>query len=210
LPFRIRPGAPSNSIYVAADGKIGLGTATPSHALAVMGSSIVSGDGNVLVDGYVTELSSVHAKQNFSAVNGTEVLEALAEMPIQTWSYRTESEAIIHMGPTAQDFYSAFQLGPDERHIASIDSTGVALAAIQGLNTNLRDSQAEIAALEAQNTDLETRLSRLEAAVDGREDGAESRSAMLLLAVQVAAVAGFFLAGLLAGKRWKGATQHVD
>ena len=37
------------------------------------------------------------------------------------------------MGPTAQDFYAAFGLGEDERHISTVDADGVALAAIQGL-----------------------------------------------------------------------------
>lgn len=33
LPFRIKPGAPENSLFVAADGKIGLGTQSPSYPL---------------------------------------------------------------------------------------------------------------------------------------------------------------------------------
>jgi trimeric autotransporter adhesin len=32
----------------------------------------------------------------------------------------------------AQDFHAAFDLGTDERHIATVDADGVALAAIQG------------------------------------------------------------------------------
>jgi hypothetical protein len=35
LPFRIRPGAPSSSIDIAADGDVGVGTASPSAALHV-------------------------------------------------------------------------------------------------------------------------------------------------------------------------------
>jgi hypothetical protein len=36
-----------------------------------------------------------------------------------------------HIGPMAQDFYSAF--GLDDKRITTIDEGGVALAAIQGL-----------------------------------------------------------------------------
>ncbi len=38
LPFRIRPGAPTSSIDISADGKVGMGTASPSTKLHVSGS----------------------------------------------------------------------------------------------------------------------------------------------------------------------------
>ena len=37
------------------------------------------------------------------------------------------------MGPMAQDFREAFGLGEDEKHVSTVDSEGVALAAIQAL-----------------------------------------------------------------------------
>lgn len=40
LPFRIRPGAPTSSIDIAADGKVGIGTASPSDGLDVSNGSI--------------------------------------------------------------------------------------------------------------------------------------------------------------------------
>ena len=58
----------------------------------------------------------------------------------------------------AQDFYKAFGLGLDNKHITTIDEGGVALAAIQGL---YRQNQA----LERQNRLLNARLSRLEGVV---------------------------------------------
>lgn len=39
LPFRIRPGAPSNSIFVDVDGDVGIGTSSPDAALDVDGGS---------------------------------------------------------------------------------------------------------------------------------------------------------------------------
>ncbi|MCB1051805.1 MAG: hypothetical protein H6510_13400 [Acidobacteria bacterium] len=38
LPFRIRPGAPSSSIYIDTDGDVGLGTASPGASLHVLTS----------------------------------------------------------------------------------------------------------------------------------------------------------------------------
>jgi len=39
LPFRIRPSAPSNSLYVNTDGNVGFGTASPTQKLHLLGSS---------------------------------------------------------------------------------------------------------------------------------------------------------------------------
>jgi hypothetical protein len=55
----------------------------------------------------------------------------------------------------AQDFYAAFNVGTDDKHIATVDEDGVALAAIQGLNEKLKDKDARIEALEKRLADLE-------------------------------------------------------
>ncbi|MBV9187573.1 MAG: tail fiber domain-containing protein, partial [Acidobacteria bacterium] len=43
LPFRIRPGAPTSSIDINASGFVGVGTASPSEALTVIGAVKVNG-----------------------------------------------------------------------------------------------------------------------------------------------------------------------
>src|SRR5713101_55821 len=43
LPFRIRPGAPTSSIDISASGNVGIGTASPSEKLNVVGSSVADG-----------------------------------------------------------------------------------------------------------------------------------------------------------------------
>ncbi|MFT5385017.1 MAG: hypothetical protein ACI8X3_001870 [Saprospiraceae bacterium] len=50
LPFRILPGAPSNSIYTAASGNIGLGTANPGHKLQVESGNVYVKAGNLGVN----------------------------------------------------------------------------------------------------------------------------------------------------------------
>jgi hypothetical protein len=40
LPFRIRPGAPTSSIDIAADGNVGIGTASPQAKLHVFGNAV--------------------------------------------------------------------------------------------------------------------------------------------------------------------------
>ena len=116
-----------------------------------------------------TTVSDRNAKENFSEVNGREVLEQVVGFPIHTWNYKAQEDEIRHMGPFAQDFYAAFRLGADNRHITTVDFDGVALAAIQGLyqvltekEEQLTSHQAQIAQLAEQNERLAQRLAALE------------------------------------------------
>ncbi len=101
LPFRIRPGAPTDSLHILASGEVGIGTASPMEKLHVNGNFLVDGDGqvngNVQVEGYVTEFSDVNAKENFGLVDGQEVLARLAHpcrLPPGTTSPKTPGSAI--------------------------------------------------------------------------------------------------------------------
>jgi hypothetical protein len=93
------------------------------------------------------------AKQNFSEIHPREILQRVAQMPILKWNYKTQDANIQHIGPMAQDFYSAFNVGEDEKHITTVDADGVSLAAIQGLNQIVQEQQAEINTLKNQNAD---------------------------------------------------------
>ena len=59
----------------------------------------------------------------------------------------------------AQDFRAAFGLGEDDKHIATVDADGVALAAIQGLNQRLTE---ELKRRDSENASLKERVERLE------------------------------------------------
>ena len=91
-----------------------------------------------------SSLSDRNTKNDFAPVNSQAVLAQVASLPLTTWSYSTE-RGVRHLGPMAQDFFTAFGVGEDERHIADVDEGGVALAAIQGLNQKLEDKAATIA-----------------------------------------------------------------
>ena len=80
-------------------------------------------------------------------------------MPLSTWNYKAQDDSIRHMGPMAQDFRAAFGLGVSDKLIDTIDPDGVALAAIQGLNTELQERLAE---KDAEIAELRARLERLE------------------------------------------------
>ena len=118
---------------------------------------------NVRVGGEVkatvfTTVSDRNLKELFQAVNPADVLDRVVNLPITSWNFKSDA-ATRHIGPMAQDFYAAFNVGTDDRHIATVDEDGVALAAIQGLNEKLK---AEAAAKDAQIKALEKRLYDLE------------------------------------------------
>lgn len=186
IPFRIRAGTPSGTLTL--DGaNVGLGTISPSTTLHLQSDSpglrvensststnalLLDENGNLTLSGVLTEASSALVKENRVDVDAGSVLQALRSIPIQTWNYTWDADAVRHMGPMAQDVYAAFGLGIGEEHLAPLDVNGIALASIQALadrldaqseeNASLRD---DIAALKARNDRLAERVARLEAAV---------------------------------------------
>lgn len=95
-------------------------------------------------------LSDSTIKRRCGVVNAGEVLRKIEQLPIERWSYKTQDENIQHIGPMAQDFWSAFHVGDDSLSISTIDPSGVALAAIQELAKQNRDMQNEIILLRSQ------------------------------------------------------------
>ena len=234
LPFRIRPGAPSSSIDIAASGNVGIGTDSPGSALHVRrtdGTAIVlveeasgsladrdlltlsnnggarmlftntnnsvswrlgsedtdddfiitrSGSGDLefrltstgdlhLPGGQVQTASDRNKKYNIDPVDAQEILSRLDAMPVSTWTYKTESPDVKHIGPMAQDFMAAFGYGTDERLIGNLDIAGVALAALKGLNQKVSARDEEIQSLRKSNEELFSRLSSLEAMVKAKD-----------------------------------------
>lgn len=105
-----------------------------------------------------TDLSDRNAKENFSAVNSREVLAKVAALPMSVWNYKSQDASIRHLGPMAQDFKVAFGLGESDTGITAIDADGVALAAIQGLNQKVDESEAS---LRAENAQLKQEVAEL-------------------------------------------------
>lgn len=130
---------------------------SPQYQIWYVGAAgprmIIDTGGNVYATSF-NPSSDRNLKENFQPVNVQDVLEKVAALPITRWDFKADTNT-PHLGPMAQDFHAAFHVGTDDKHIATVDEDGVALAAIQGLNQKLNEKDVEIAALK-------TRLEKLE------------------------------------------------
>ena len=93
-------------------------------------------------------LSDSTKKTNRVNADGHEVLDKISTMPIDKWNYKHQPDGPEHIGPMAQDFWTAFHLGTDSLGIETIDADGVLFAAVK--------------ALVSRNSDLEDRVKHLE------------------------------------------------
>jgi len=118
--------------------------------------------------GQLNSGSDRNTKENFQAVESSSILERVAGLPITTWNFKTEP-GVRHLGPMAQDFKAAFEVGIDDKHIGVVDAQGVALAAIQGLNQKVVQLQAELELRNAETEELKTRLATLEQLVQRQQ-----------------------------------------
>lgn len=223
LPFRIQPGADSNSIYIKDNNMIGFGTSAPSHGLHLLrpdnvtlklensttseswklankgatfqigksgsltgrheffdSGQIQVGDpsdrifdlqstGNLTIKGTLTQNSDVNSKENIQLVNPTDILRKVTDLPISVWNYKFDSSDVRHLGPMAQDFYKLFGLGSREDKIATLDTSGVALASIKALASEANDKQKQIDQLKTENKNLKERLNAIEKALNKLE-----------------------------------------
>lgn len=179
--FGIGTRSGSVGVYGESPGFAVMGTSTSrGDESGIYGVNISGGlagrfKGPVLVDGALTVKGPVYAtdfkpllpsdrnlKANFSTVNPRLILNLLVSIPIQTWTYKDESDAIRHIGPMAQDFRSAFNLGADDKNIYSVDAQGVSLAAIQGLYQMIQEKDRKIDQQSIQIDQLQNRMLQLE------------------------------------------------
>jgi hypothetical protein len=123
----------------------------------------IDANGNVTASAFLLR-SDRKLKERFAPIGVREILNRVASLPISTWNFKTDT-AVRHIGPMAQDFYATFNVGADDKHIATVDADGVALAAIQGLNQKLEEQlQAKDGELQA----LKQRLEKLEQLIAGQ------------------------------------------
>jgi hypothetical protein len=120
--------------------------------------------------------SSRATKENFSLIDGNDVLARLRKVPVSTWNYIAEGQQSRHLGPMAEDFYTAFQLGTTDKAIGIQDAVGVSLAAVKALDAKtleLQQKAEEVEQLRTKVSTLEQRLAALEALIQKQGEGQE-------------------------------------
>ncbi len=149
-------------------------TATNQFAIRASGGIVFYSDSNTNSgvtlmpgSGSWSSLSDVNAKTNLASVDTKAVLDKLAMLPIKSWSYRAQS-SVRHIGPTAQEFFAAFGMGEDERHISTVDADGVSLAAIQALYVAFKENQQQLQAKNLEIAEIAGRLKRLERILEAK------------------------------------------
>ena len=84
-----------------------------------------------IVKGVAGWISDVNIKEDVEDIDANAILEKVGEMSIPTWRYIGGDAA--HIGPMAQDFKAAFDLGESDKYIEMVDANGVLMAAVQAL-----------------------------------------------------------------------------
>jgi len=105
-------------------------------------------------------ISDRNAKENFTEVKATDVLDKVAALPISTWNLKDGDTKVRHMGPMAQDLHAAFGLGDSDKSINSVDADGISLAAIQGLNQRVQEQAAQIKTLKSELDTLKAMIAQ--------------------------------------------------
>ena len=157
-----------NQFLVRAAGGVYLGTTSTVSIPA--GRFLNTSTGGFLTTGGTwTNASSRALKTGFEAIDAGAVLARVLELPLTRWRYLASPAEGAHLGPVAEDFHAAFGLGADGHAISTVDASGVALAAIQGMDRKLVDARdalaAENAGLRAELDALRERLAQIEAAL---------------------------------------------
>lgn len=136
-----------NQFMVGAKG----GTIIYSDAAMTTGVSLAAGSGSW------STLSDSTLKENISSPNVEEIIKKAKALDVYTWNYIAQNDSIRHIGPMAQDFYSAFMLGENETTISVVDIDGINLLLLKSLIEKEEELQIKIIELQ----DISERLKRI-------------------------------------------------
>jgi len=152
------------------DGNLTNATAVGFQAVVNASNKIRLGNTDVtVIEGQVafTASSDKTKKENFEPVDGEQVLGKIRDFELTSWNFiGHDPKEFRHYGPMAQDFFAAFghdavgQIGT-ETTINSGDMAGILMIAVQALEkrtAELKQKEAQIAAMAARLEALELRI----------------------------------------------------
>ncbi len=125
------------AMTLTSGGFLGIGTATVDHLVTLSGGAYSDGAN-------WTNSSDRNQKENFTDIDSLEVLQKIVNLPVQQWNYKQDGEEVKHIGPVAQDFKAAFNVGENDTSISTIDPAGIALVGIKALNQRINELEKRI------------------------------------------------------------------
>ncbi|MDZ8050163.1 MAG: tail fiber domain-containing protein [Aulosira sp. ZfuVER01] len=145
---------------VGGTGYINLGNQEVPGNSATLNAPGLQDNPNMYLDpnGSIRFMSDRNVKEEVAEVDVHTILQGIASLPITTWKYKNQDEAIRHIGPMAQDFAATFNVGESDRFIEAVDANGVALAAIQALYQKLQAQDTQINNLSLEISEMKQQL----------------------------------------------------
>jgi hypothetical protein len=190
--------APGDSAYTAAGFTPPIAGDTIHVTIKVCSQNGLSGQCSTKSDTFSIPFpSDENVKEDFEPVDSAEILTKVSELPITSWNYKDSEREGRHIGPMAQDFNERFGVGEYEGYISAVDSSGVALAAIQALSDITDQQERRIALLEEQNELLKLQNESL----NNKLVALEAQYPSLTWFAHALIVAVLVLAGFWYGKR---------
>ena len=151
LPFRIRPGAPTSSIDIAATGNVGIGVSNASSKLHVAG--------NALITGTLEIGSSRSLKEDIRDLGLEEAQAAFAALKPVHFKYKTESEQ--QLGFIAEDVPDLVATD-GRKSVAPMDFVAVLTKVTQEQDRRVKELEKSVAARDEAIQALTRRLDALE------------------------------------------------
>ncbi|PSQ40266.1 hypothetical protein BRD13_00175 [Halobacteriales archaeon SW_5_70_135] len=153
---------------------------------ATGGVRFITGGGVTYISGGSTgwnTTSTRTAKTNIDPVDPERALAGVDSMDVATWEYDDdgdgEAAGTTHIGPMAEDFHDAFDVGDSDEHINSVNARGVLFAAVQGLSEELDGKEAQLDDQRARLDDQRAHIEELEADAERKDDRIDSQRAQL-------------------------------
>jgi hypothetical protein len=156
-----RAGSNANKGYIVMGGDDNLYFGANNAAGGFTKYMLLDSNGTLRVTGQVFAngvqlTSSKTKKENFKTINYQKILDKIDTLSIMNWNYKDQDPSIRHIGPFAEDFYTAFGLNNDDKTISITDEGGVALVGVKALSEQVKNQQTEIDLLKKEIEELKS------------------------------------------------------
>jgi len=154
------------------DYQFGINRENPSYPLHI-GTDGTNGNGARLTgSGVWTNGCSRTFKENFVKPDPDKILELVKKLDVFRYNYKGD-QGVYHISPVAEDFYDLFETGSDNRYLAGLDVSGVALLAIKALAKENEEIAIEIIQLNTRidylthdNQELRSEIEQMRADIE--------------------------------------------